>query len=80
MWRKHTIKHPETGTSYTYHAKVYDEPSAEYGLNGGRISKLTIYNDDTGEIEYNYDRGLDIDCETKETRDILNLAIGQYHY
>ena len=28
---------------YYYEAKVYDEPS-RFGVDGGRISKLTIYN------------------------------------
>ena len=29
--------------SYYYEAKVYDEPS-RFGIDGGRISKLAIYN------------------------------------
>ncbi len=39
-------------------AKVYDEPS-QFGIEGGRVSKLWIKNDLTG-IEVNYDRGWDI--------------------
>ena len=40
-----------------FQAKVYDE-SSMYGINGGRISKLSIrYH---GFEIYNYDRGLDI--------------------
>lgn len=44
--------------SYRFEAKVYDQPS-DYGINGGRISKLLV-NDGTRTI-FNYDRGLDID-------------------
>lgn len=40
----------------TGQAKVFDEPS-QYGINQGRISKLSI---NGGDISlYNYDRGLD---------------------
>lgn len=49
-------------------AKVYDEPS-EYGVNGGRVSKIAIaktaiQNPNRNffdQICYNYDRGLDFD-------------------
>lgn len=37
-------------------AKVYDEGS-EFGVMGGRVSKLTIYKN--GKELYNYDRGLE---------------------
>lgn len=52
-------------------AKVYDEPSC-YGINEGRVSKLTIGKTDTrdpnsnffNQMDYNYDRGLDFKCRT----------------
>lgn len=47
--------------SYTVQALVFDEPSEDYGIDGGRISKLWISNDNTGKCVYNYDRGLDFD-------------------
>jgi hypothetical protein len=43
--------------SYTVQALVFGEPSEEYGINGGCISKLWIRQGDT--VVYNYDRGLD---------------------
>lgn len=49
-------------------AKVYDEPSL-FGVNNGRVSKLTIGKTATRnhkrpffqQMAYNYDRGLDFD-------------------
>lgn len=51
----------EQGTTngYKWQAKVYDEPS-HYGIDGGRVSKLSICNADKTCV-YNYDRGLDFD-------------------
>ncbi len=49
-------------------AKVYDEPS-DYGVNDGRVSKLSIGKTTTcrqgenffDQMDYHYDRGLDFD-------------------
>lgn len=32
-------------TTFEYSIKAYEEPSEEFGLNGGKISKLTIKRD-----------------------------------
>ena len=61
-------------------AKVYDEPS-EYGINGGRVSKLCICKtgmwdksqDFLKQMDYNYDRG--VDFNTLEDPDILNVVV-----
>ena len=52
MWTQGTID------GYAYWVKHYEEGS-QFGIDGGRISKLTIRKDGT-EL-YNYDRGLDFD-------------------
>lgn len=52
-------------------AKVYDKPSM-YGINEGRVSKLSIGKTDTrdptrnffDQMDYNYDRGLDFKRRT----------------
>lgn len=52
-------------------AKVYDEPSC-YGVNDGRVSKLSIGKTDSrdptrnffDQMDYNYDRGLDFKRRT----------------
>ena len=55
-WKEGVIK--VYGDAYHYWVKQYDEPSEEYGLSGGRISKLMIKRQ--GEIVANYDRGWDV--------------------
>ena len=37
---------PEGGERYSFSAKVYGEPSALYGIRGGRVSKLAIYREE----------------------------------
>jgi hypothetical protein len=52
-------------------AKVFDEPSC-FGINDGRVSKLTIGKTDSrdptrnffDQMDYNYDRGLDFKRRT----------------
>lgn len=39
----------------------FDEPSAQYGIDGGKISKLWIRNIKTNEVVANYDRKWDIE-------------------
>jgi hypothetical protein len=53
MWSQGKIN------GYEYWVKHYEEGSEMYGINEGRISKLSIRKDGT-EI-FNYDRGLDFD-------------------
>ena len=61
MWHEGTIGIPMQDGGYQiahYWVKSFDEGS-EWGINGGRISKLTIKID--GKITANYDRGWDIE-------------------
>ena len=61
MWHEGTIGIPMQDGGYKiahYWVKSFDEGS-EWGINGGRISKLTIKID--GKITANYDRGWDIE-------------------
>lgn len=55
--------------------KGYDEGS-QYGINEGRISKLTLK--ENGKVIYNYDRGEDVP-EQNEAAEIA-LAILMYEY
>ena len=56
LWREGALK--VKNTSFRYWAKVYDEGS-EYGIDGGRVSKLMIKQND--KIVCNYDRGWDVE-------------------
>ena len=61
MWHEGTIGSPMQDGGYKnahYWVKSFDEGS-QWGINGGRISKLTIKID--GKITANYDRGWDIE-------------------
>ena len=62
MWREGSLGIPDGKGGYIichYWMKVYEKPSKRYGINGGRISKLTIKID--GRVVANYDRGWDIE-------------------
>lgn len=52
--------------------KQYEEGS-EFGINGGRISKLTIKRG--GREVYNYDRGEDIAPIDKNTETALEIIL-----
>lgn len=60
MWSKGSIK--IEGTEVQYWVKHFDEGS-EFGIDGGRISKLECSVD--GKIIMNYDRGWEMEPETE---------------
>lgn len=70
--------------TYEFYAKVFDEPS-EYGIDGGRISKLTIVagsiNDDPEElwnkVIVNYDRGWDIKPSNSKHMEIFHAILDE---
>lgn len=80
-WRAGTIGIPDGSGKFghligvRYTAKVYDEGS-EYGINGGRISKLTLTID--GECVYNYDRGEDIPPQNEAAEKALAILLYEY--
>lgn len=63
-WVKGTVD----GGKYTFESKLYDE-SSEYGIDGGRVSKLNIQ-DKKGSWVMNYDRGWDIEPNTSEEKEV----------
>jgi hypothetical protein len=78
MWSEGIIASPETGGKYKYWVKHYEEGS-EYGIGGGRISKLTIRKlNETSDL-YNYDRGLDVDCADEEVKAVYNIILAKYN-
>ena len=75
MWAEGSIK---AGNSiFHYWAKHFEEPSEDYGIDGGRISKLMLKRD--GKIAYNYDRGLDIEPVDEETEMALAILKKEYN-
>lgn len=55
MWKEGSLR--LGGDIFHYWMKQYEEGS-QFGIDGGRISKLMLKRN--GEIVYNYDRGLDV--------------------
>ncbi len=59
-----------------YWVKSYEEPSI-YGINEGRISKLTVTRNDYEIISY--ERGWDLAPQTEEDRDVLDAILKKYN-
>lgn len=70
MWNEGTVS--VNGEIFHYWMKQYEEGS-EFGINGGRISKLTIKR--SGREVYNYDRGEDIEPIDKNTETALAIIL-----
>jgi hypothetical protein len=78
MWSEGIIASPTMGNKYKYWCKHYEEGS-EFGIDSGRISKLTIRRLDSSKDLYNYDRGLDVDCTNDEARTVYNIVLEKFN-
>lgn len=79
MWKQGVILVPNPDKSHTavrYWAKVY-ETGSQFGIEGGRISKLMLKADN--EIIYNYDRGLDIPPQSEVAEKALAILLHEYN-
>lgn len=74
MWREGCIR--INNRIYRFWVKHYEEPSS-FGINEGRISKLTIKRD--GVEVCNYDRGWDIKPADDETECALAILLESYN-
>jgi len=70
MWIKGTID------GYDFHIKQYEEGS-DYGILGGRISKLEIWKD--GELLTQYDRGWSQAPHDAKTKAVYKQILRQYN-
>jgi hypothetical protein len=77
MWTEGTIICPKTGTKYKYAIKHFEEGS-EYGINNGRISKLTIWKGSEQHGLCNYERGWDVE-PVDEVKEVYALLLKQYN-
>ena len=76
MWKEGIIGIPTKDGEYKkvkYWVKHFDEPSEDYGINGGKISKLSLKMD--GKWIANYDRGWDIEPADENTQLALELLL-----
>ena len=74
MWTEGSLR--VRNSTFHYWVKHYEEPS-EYGIKGGRISKLMLRR--SGEIVYNYDRGLDVKAKDEDTETALAILLKEYN-
>lgn len=80
MWSEGTIGIPTDDRRFIavhYWVKHYEEASEEYGINGGKISKLTLKTD--GKTICNYDREWDIEPTCKEAELALCILLNNYN-
>lgn len=80
MWHEGTIGIPVEDNKYKavhYWVKTYERKSKEYGINGGKISKLMLKLE--GEVICNYDRGWDIEATCKEAEMALCILLNNYN-
>lgn len=80
MWSEGTIEIPAAEGKYTavhYWVKHYDESSEEYGINGGKISKLMLKAN--SEVICNYDRGWDLEPTCTEAELALCILLNSHN-
>lgn len=80
MWTEGTIGVKNAEGNYRavhYWYRHFDEPSEEYGIDGGRISKLVLRQD--GELVYDYGRGWDIPPQTLEAEQALAILMYEHN-
>jgi len=70
MWGQGTSK------GYEYWVKHYEEGS-QFGIDGGRISKLSIRKD--GKELYSFDRGLDFDNLDTDGKAVYENLLKRYN-
>ena len=76
MWKERSLK--VHNSDFHYWMKQYDEGS-EFGIDGGRISKLTLKRN--GAVVANYDRGWDVESADPDTQLALELLLhSENHY
>ena len=79
MWTQGAIGIPSGNggmTSVSYWVKHYEDES-QFGIDNGRISKLTLVQD--SKVVYNYDRGEDIEPQTSEAETALAILLKEYN-
>lgn len=75
MWNEGTLL--INNTAVKYWVKHYPEPSEDYGIEGGRISKMELRVDDR--ITLNYDRGWDVEPGDETSQLAYAFLIKKYN-
>ena len=74
MWTEGSIR--VKNSAFHYWVKHYEEPSEDFGIDGGRISKLMLKRN--GDTVYNYDRGLDVPAQNEAAEIALQILMYEY--
>ena len=69
-WTFGTVRRADGGEHYVFQAKHYDEPS-QFGIEGGRISKLCVRRDGVAKDVIAYERGWLVEPRTAAHRAVL---------
>lgn len=77
MWSEGIIACPTTGGNYKYWVKHYEEGS-RFGIDGGKVSKLTIRKVGESRDLCNYERGWDIE-PADEVKAVYDIIIAKYN-
>ena len=75
MWKEGSIK--VSDSIFHYWIKVFEEGS-EFGIDGGKISKLMLKRD--GKVVCNYDRGWDIKPVDPDTQLAYEILVHSDNY
>lgn len=75
MWKEGSLKTNES--VFHYWIKVYEEGS-QFGIDGGKVSKLMLKRDDT--VVCNYDRGWDIEPADPDTQLAVEILLHGNNY
>lgn len=75
MWKKGILE--IEGTDVSYQVKCYEMPSEDYGIEGGRISKMQLKAG--GRTTLNYDRGWDIEPEDEASQLAYAILLHRYN-
>jgi hypothetical protein len=78
MWHEGQTGAPNSNAVYKWWAKVYDEPSETFGLNGSRVSKLTVRRLGESRDLFNFDRGMDKEAENDEVAAVVALVLTKF--
>lgn len=76
LWKEGRVE--IRGITFHYWVKQYEEGSKN-GINGSRVSKLTIRNERTGNTVANYERGWDVKPKTKTENAALDYILKEFN-
>ena len=80
MWSQGTIWTREGKVGYDYFTKHFDEPSDEFGIEGGKISKLSIRKHGETKWLANYDRFWDIEVpDDDKVKGVYKILLEKYN-